>query len=92
MSKRAVVRYVYGSLRSMVVPGTGVFVKRVTVNNGDFGVRRCLEVRVWEIGKSRYSGIMVWTWEDNEILWEVLQALYDYGLNNKGQTWVRTAR
>ena len=78
-SKRAVVRYVYRSLRSMVVPGIGVFVKRVTVNNGDFGVRRCLEVTVWEIGKSMYSGIVVWAWEDSEILWEVLKESYHYG-------------
>ena len=92
MSKRKERKRLLASLRSMVVPGVRVWLSKTEIDNGKFGYRRVYQAWVWDprVG-SRYIGVTVACWETKDLLWEVLQALYDYGKDHQGRTFIKTA-
>jgi hypothetical protein len=92
MSKRKERKRLMSSLRSLVVPGVRVWLSKIDVDNGKFGYRRVYQAWVWDPKKeTRYMGLTVCTWETKDLPWEVLQALYAYGLTHKGRTFIKTA-
>ncbi len=91
MSKREERKRLMKALRSLVVPEVRVWLSKTGIDNGKFGYRRVYQAWVWDPKEeTRYMGVVVWTWETKDLLWEVLQALYDYGTTHRGRTFIKT--
>ena len=77
-SKRSRRRYLMSGLRELVRPGVGVYVSRSWFFSSPGDHMRPWCARIWEPGK-RSSGFWVQSRDWNELLWNCLQTLLDYG-------------